>query len=130
MDHIVEQSIEGRLKNAGTGLNVVLWVVVIGVVDMAVGLSLIWALAPQAADAVVKKSQSFVFGRLGRYNNCVHIAVDENHLHLIPPSVFRLLGAKVISLPLDSMCDVKPSAWPGMVRARINGTSIAGPNCA
>ena len=82
---------------------------------------------PQSPDAVVKKSQSFVFGRLGRYNNCVHIAVDEHSLHLIPPSVFRLCGAKVISLPWDAMHEVgRPSAF-GMVRAKIDGRVFAGP---
>ena len=165
MDPTAEQSIEERLKDAGPGLNVGLWLALVGVVDLAIVLSLTWALAPQAAipvilfvilfppivmwfvlrltwipmarrypakpqapDAVVNKSQSFVFGRFGGFNNCVHIAADEKYLHLIAPSIFRLLGAAVISLPWDSMREVKPSAWPGMTRARIDGTSIAGPN--
>jgi len=165
MEPIVEQSIEQRLRNAGPGLNVGVWLFLIGVFDIAVVLTVAWFVAPQAAipaivlvlllpptviglilrltwlpmarkfpakpqtpNAIVKKSQSIAFGWFGRYNQCAHVAADEHHLHLIPPAAFRVLGARVMSLPWDAMREVKPSVWPGMTRAKINGRSITAPN--
>ncbi len=82
---------------------------------------------PQRADAVVKKNESFAFGRFVRFNNAVHIAADADHLHLIPCLLLRLGGARVISVPWPRITDAEASARAGLVRAKIDGRETAGP---
>lgn len=84
--------------------------------------------APQRADAMVKKNQSFRLGRTGALNNAVHIAADAEHLHLIPFVLVRLVGGKVISLPWERIAAEPTSKGSGAVRATIDGQRIAGPS--
>lgn len=89
--------------------------------------------APQSRDAVVKLGQSFQFGPLVRFNNAVALAADEDHLHLIPFTLMRLTGAKVISIPWSRVTDVAPP--PGkysmrLTRAKVDGRTLAAPEWA
>jgi hypothetical protein len=86
-----------------------------------------WPAQPVLAGAVSKSWQSFAFGRLNRFNNCMTIVADERHLHLLPFAPFRLAGAKRISLPLDRMTEISRSTGAGMISARIDGRLIYGP---
>ena len=83
--------------------------------------------APQRQDAVVRLSQSIQLGPWMRMNNCIHLAADEDHLHLIPFSMLRWVGAGVISIPWAAISDVRPTRFNGVSRGRVNGRTIAGP---
>ncbi len=89
--------------------------------------------APQSRDAIVKLGQSFQYGPIMRFNNAVALAADEDHLHLIPFSVMRLTGAKVISIPWSRVTDVAPP--PGrfsmrLTKAKVDGRTLAAPEWA
>ncbi len=83
---------------------------------------------PQHTDAVVRLNQSFQLGAWMRLNNCLHIAADDEHLHLIPFCVLRWVGAGVISLPWIAVTDVKATRWKSMMRGRVDGRTISGPS--
>src|SRR5688572_2512735 len=85
-----------------------------------------YAAQPILPGAVGRKFQSFSFGPLASLNNCIHIVVDEQHLHLIPMLVMRWCGGKRISLPWDRIEDVHPGMF-GMSKAVIDDRRIAGP---
>jgi hypothetical protein len=87
-----------------------------------------WPAQPVLPGAVSKSWQSFAFGRLNRFNNCITILADERCLHLEPFALFRLQGARRISLPLDRMTELRRSLAPGMMSARIDGRLIYGPS--
>lgn len=53
-------------------------------------------------DAVRKNFQSFRFGPVN-LGFCVHVAVDEQFLHLLPSRFLRMCGALPISLPWDAI---------------------------
>lgn len=61
------------------------------------------------------------------YGACVHIGVDEDHLHLYPASVVRWGGGRAFSVPWDRVeADAsRPHrrTWP----ARINGQKVHAP---
>lgn len=77
--------------------------------------------------AVSKSWQSFGFGPLKRFNNCMTIIADEKHLHIVPMALFRIFGARTASLPLDRMCNLKPMLGGGMIKATLDGRRICGP---
>lgn len=82
---------------------------------------------PIADSAVGKSFQSFGFGVLSRFNNCIHIAVDEQHLHLIPMKPLQLCGARPASLAWDRLSPPHPALIPGFMKAQIDGQRIFGP---
>ncbi len=61
---------------------------------------------PQRTDAVVKLGQSVTLGRIGNMNNCIALAADANYLHMIPFSMMRVVGARVVSVPWDRFTEV------------------------
>ena len=89
---------------------------------------------PADDDAVTRSFQSF---RLGLINLgfCIHVTVDERHLHLRPAAVLRWFGARAASIPWGSIRIVKRSRpRPGgplrmapSITARIDGRTLAGP---
>ncbi len=78
---------------------------------------------PQSTDAIVKQGQSVSFGRLGNMNNCMTLAADAHHLHLIPFAPMRMVGAKVISIPWDRFTEIgpPPRLKIGLTRGVIDG---------
>lgn len=82
---------------------------------------------PQSPDAAVRLMQSVSLGPVSKFNNCVHIAVDEQCLHLIPFLPMRAAGARVISIPWDDMTNVKRPIL-GMMSATLpDGRKFAAP---
>lgn len=83
---------------------------------------------PTLPGAVSQSWQTFGFGVMARLNNCLTIVADEKHIHLQPFALLRLFGARTISLPLDRITDVKPSAMPAFgLSAKVDGRTISGP---
>ncbi|MCC6659716.1 MAG: hypothetical protein IT437_02395 [Phycisphaerales bacterium] len=80
--------------------------------------------SPIGPGAVRRNFQSFA---AGMYNLgfCVHVAVDENYLHLLPARVIRWSGGKASSVPWESVVLVKPGAR--VTRVRIGSSVISGP---
>jgi hypothetical protein len=60
------------------------------------------AAAPTGADAVRRDFQSF---KIGMYNlgYCIHVAVDDAYLHLLPTAILRWAGAKPVSIPWEDV---------------------------
>ncbi|HRP62139.1 MAG TPA: hypothetical protein PK400_02480 [Phycisphaerales bacterium] len=82
---------------------------------------------PVMPDAVSKGFQSFRFGPIGAYNNCIRIMADERHLHLEGMGPIRWFGAARMSVPWEAMTEASPSRLPGMIRARLGDQTVAGP---
>lgn len=82
---------------------------------------------PVMPDAVSKGFQSFRFGLVGAYNNCITIVADERHLHLEGMGLIRWFGATRMSIPWEAMTEASPSRMPGMIRARLGDQTVAGP---
>ena len=100
---------------------------------IATCLRLLWhplylTYAPQspANDAVRKQFQSFRVGVLN-LGYSIHVAVDENHLHLIPAKVLRWLGAKPTSIPWHAIEFIKRSRFTKSAIVRIGKRRIVGP---
>lgn len=78
-----------------------------------------------ARDAVMKEFQSFRFGMVN-LGKCIHVAVDERHLHLLPAKFARLFGAKAASVPWEEVW-VERKVYGTFMRARIAGQQVLGP---
>ena len=76
------------------------------------------------ADAVRRNFQSFKFGI---YNAgwCVHVAVDERSLHLMPAKLFRWCGARDSSIPWEAITLEKRGKMS--TRVKIGKMTIWGP---
>lgn len=82
---------------------------------------------PQKPDAVVRLSQSFALSTLRRMNNCVHIAADDAHLHLIPFAILRWTGARIISIPWSAIRLRSTKPRLGFLTADVDGLRMTGP---
>ena len=83
---------------------------------------------PQSRTAVVRINQSFQLGQIARLNNCLHIAADEDHLHLIPFCALRWVGSDVVSIPWSAIQDAQKTRFGDYMRARVDGRRIMGPS--
>jgi hypothetical protein len=58
---------------------------------------------------------------------CIHVAVDETHLHLTPARVLRWVGAGPISVPWESIRVKKTSRNGKWTTAFFGPLSVMGP---
>jgi hypothetical protein len=77
-------------------------------------------------DAVRRRFQSFKFG-LVNLGWCVHVAVDDRHLHLSPTRLARWLGMRAMSVPWEAIEVVGKATIGSSIRVRIAGEEILGP---
>jgi hypothetical protein len=75
-----------------------------------------------ALDAVRRRFQSMGLG-IVNMGLSIHIAVDQDYLHMTPLRIWRLLGATPASIPWSAM---EPVGRSGRV-VRINGRRLDGP---
>ena len=77
-------------------------------------------------DAITKRFQSF---RLGIMNLgfSIHVAVDENHLHLTPAGYLRVFGARPLSIPWESIAIQKRSRSKRWITAKVDRWTVVGP---
>lgn len=78
-------------------------------------------------EAVTRGMQSFAFSWFARFNNCLVIAADSEHLHIQLMRPFRWLARGRVSVPWRLVEDVQPARWPGLSRALIAGRRVSGP---
>lgn len=77
-----------------------------------------------APDAIRRGFQSFSCGLLNM-GWCVHVATDENYLHLRPALLMRIFGTKPTSIPWEAIDRVEGK---GRYRtAHLGMTSFRGP---
>ena len=69
-----------------------------------------------APDAVRRRYQSFGLGPVNM-GLCVHAAVDDEHLHLVPLAILQSLGARSASIPWSAL---EPIGTSGRI-ARLAG---------
>ena len=81
---------------------------------------------PPAIDAVHKRFQSFRVGVLN-LGYCVHVAVDDGYLHLIPATLLCWLGARPTSIPWDAIQVLKRSRLGKSMIVQVGKRRIAGP---
>jgi hypothetical protein len=81
---------------------------------------------PIREGAVSRSMQSFGLGRVSKFNNCLRITADEEHLHLWPFILTAPFGARRISIPWQEITDVRPAMF-GYMRARLGRHRIVGP---
>jgi hypothetical protein len=72
-----------------------------------------------AEDAVRRSYQSFGLG-LFNMTFSMHAAVDDEHLHLVPLRIWRVLGATPLSIPWSAMEPARPRG----LAARIGGRHV------
>ena len=75
-----------------------------------------------APDAVRRRFQSFGLG-IVNMGFSIHVAADDEYLHLVPLAIWRSLGARPASIPWSSM---KPVGKSKRV-VRVNGHRLDGP---
>ena len=78
-----------------------------------------------APDAVSRNFQSFKMGVLN-LGLCVHVAVDDAHLHLFPAAFLRWFGAGRASVPWDAVTDLGAGIMNSR-KVRIEGVMVHGP---
>lgn len=80
--------------------------------------------SPPAPGAVRRNLQSF---KAGMYNFgfCVHVAVDEDYLHLLPARLVRWFGGRPASIPWGSIILLKPGRR--QTKVKIKSATITGP---
>jgi len=118
------------------------WVVILIVAAVtAFDLALIWVVMkvgwgpwvrqypPQepAPDAVAKNFQSFKFGIMN-FGFCLHVKVDEEHLHLRPVMPLRWFGAGPISVPWSSIQPDRKSRIGNWLIVKIDKKTVMGPS--
>jgi hypothetical protein len=81
---------------------------------------------PALPGTVTRRFQSFSFGRMSRFSNCVQIAVDERHLHLRLPPPLSWFGRN-ISIPWEAMRNPKPGRGGSWIKASLDGRTVGGP---
>lgn len=74
--------------------------------------------------AVRRRFQTFKAG-LYNFGWLVHVAVDENYLHLYPAAIVRWAGARPASIPWGCIAVVKPGKR--MTKVKIGKATIIGP---
>lgn len=79
--------------------------------------------------SVRKDFQSLRIGMFN-YGGCVHIAVDEDYLHLYPARVVRVSGGRALSIPWDRVQADASRPERRMWPARINGQKVLAPGWA
>lgn len=82
---------------------------------------------PPLEGAVRREFQSF---KMGLFNMgwCVHVAVDEQRLHLFPVKLMRLGGAKAASVPWEQVRLADKQPWSkSWVDVTIGHTDLRGP---
>lgn len=79
-----------------------------------------------ASDAVVRSFQSV---RVGLFNLgwCMHLAADEDHMHMTPAAVLRAIGLRPISIPWDEVAVKNASRSGSWVTLRIRNIDVQGP---
>ncbi len=81
---------------------------------------------PADDQAVTRSFQSFRMGLIN-LGFCIHVTVDERHLHLRPAAVLRWFGARAASIPWGSVEIVKRSRLGPSITAKVDGRTLAGP---
>jgi hypothetical protein len=82
---------------------------------------------PVLASAISRGCQSITLHGWAGFNGCLTIAVDEQHLHVIPWRMLHFIGATPISIPWDAITDVRPS-WPkSYSKALVGGVKFQAP---
>jgi hypothetical protein len=77
-------------------------------------------------DAVRRSFQSFAMG-IFNMGWCVHVAVDDERLHLMPARLMRVAGAKTISVPWDRVEYVRAPRRGRGACVRIAKRELMGP---
>jgi len=75
-----------------------------------------------AADAVRRRFQSFSIGCVNM-GLSIHVAADDEFLHLVPLGIWRMLGANPASIPWSALTPVGRSGRA----ARLDGHRLEGP---
>lgn len=76
-------------------------------------------------DAVRKNFQSFRIG-IVNLGFSVHVAVDEQYLHLIPARIIQIFGAKAASIPWDQVT-FKDRKGKRYATVKIGSSMVLGP---
>ncbi len=83
------------------------------------------ATAPRV-DAVWRRHQSFRIGLLN-FGFCIVVAVDEQHLHMVPIKPLKAFGAAPASIPWHSIRFEKGKPGGRSVTVRIGTHTVKGP---
>lgn len=81
---------------------------------------------PPRVDAVWRRRQSFRIGVLN-FGFCIQVAVDEQHLHMVPIKPLRAFGAAPASIPWHSIRIEKHTPGGRWVTVRIGTHTMKGP---
>lgn len=82
---------------------------------------------PAALDAARRRYQSFSIGVVNM-GFSIHVAVDDDFLHLEPLWIWQVLGACPVSIPWSAITPAPQSAVVLFGRAvRVNGHTLVGP---
>ena len=84
------------------------------------------ATAPRS-DAVWRRHQSFRIGMLN-LGFCIQVAVDEQHLHLVPIKPLRACGGKPASIPWDAIRIESRSGRGKWITVRVGTHTLRGPS--
>ncbi len=85
-----------------------------------------------AADAITKDFQSFRLGMMG-LGKCIHVSVDDQHLHLRPSMFARWFRVPPMSVPWAQVQVIGPSALSRRLKlgkslkAKLGTLDIEGP---
>ena len=78
------------------------------------------------SDAVWRRHQSFRIGMLN-LGFCIQVAVDEQHLHLVPIKPLRAFGAAAASIPWQSIRILTHTPGDRWITVRIGTRTMKGP---
>jgi hypothetical protein len=121
-------------------MKIVLIVLVIAAANVLLTVMLLWMIMrlawgpmarrwPARTPAPGSVRHNFQSYRLGLLNlgYCVHTAVDEAYLHLIPAKAIRWLGGQPMSVPWSAIELKKRGRNARHIAARIDGITLQGP---
>ncbi len=78
-------------------------------------------------DAVWRRYQSFRLGLLN-LGYCIHVAADDQYLHLVPIKPLRACGGRPASIPWDAIRIESRSDRGKWITARVGTHTLRGPS--
>jgi len=85
-----------------------------------------YAAVDPRSDAVTRRYQSFRFGLIS-FGCAIHVAADEEHLHLAPLGFLRRLGGVPVSIPWGAIQIRKPADGGKWTTVVIGMLPVTGP---
>ncbi len=115
-------------------ITIVVSVTLLEIVTIVTIIHVFWGPLPRdfpatepGGDAVWRRYQSFRLGLLN-LGYCIHVAADDQYLHLVPIKPLRAFGGRPASIPWDAIRIESRSGRGKWITVRVGTHTLRGPS--